>query len=122
MLTRPFGISITAVLILIASGVILIIGIYSLAASVLAKDLGFSFVSMMLGGWGTATGVGILLLRRWARLSILMFSVTITSWAFLAAPIILFYPIPTPTDVPEAATAAVMSVLPVLVALLLAFA
>jgi hypothetical protein len=119
---RSVGISITATLILLGSGCLLIIGIYSLVANVLAQDLRFSLITLLLGCWGIATGIGVLLRQRWARLSILASSVAIASWALLAAPTILFYPIATPTDVPEEAIRFAMSVFPSLFALVLAFA
>ena len=77
---------------------------------------------MALGCWGIASGVGMLLLRRWARFSTLVFSVATASWVLLAAPAFLFFPIPIPPDIPEEAIAAVRSFLPVVFALLFAFA
>jgi hypothetical protein len=50
-----------------------------------------------------------------------VFSVAIVSWTLLAAPTILFYPIPGPTDIPEEAVASARSFLPVFVVLLVAF-
>ena len=112
----------TPALILIASGALLIIGLYSLTASAPGNDPVFSFVAMILGGGGIATGVGMLLLRRWARLTTLVVSIVIGSWAFLAAPVILYYPIRTSTNDPEEAIAFARGALPIFLALLLAFA
>jgi hypothetical protein len=121
VLTRSFGIAITAILVLMAAVAMLVIGVFSLSAGVLPKDLVFSSITMGLAGWGIATGIGMLRLQRWARLSMLVFSVGIASWTLLAAPTLLFYPLPTPTDLPEEAITVARSILPVLFVLLLAF-
>ena len=103
MLTRPIGISVTAVLVLVASVAMLVIGIYGLTPSAPAKDLSTSLVAMALGGAGIATGVGILRLQRWARLSLLVFSVAIASWILHAAPVAFMYPLSVPADIPPEA-------------------
>src|SRR5712691_9272492 len=114
MLGRSLGIFITAILVLIASVAMLIIGVFSLSTRALPKDLMLSFTTLVVAGCGIASGIGMLRLQRWARLSILVFSVAIASWTLLAAPIILFYPFPTPTDVPEEAMAFARTDLPFL--------
>lgn len=52
-----------------------------------------------LGTWGIVTGIGLLRLRNWARISIVVFSVVLAFGGLVSAPVILL--IPAPTKVPQ---------------------
>jgi hypothetical protein len=55
--------------------------------------------------WGLATSIGLFRLKRWARLSILVFSVLLALMSIFSAPILLLIPLPqTPGADPQAAT------------------
>jgi len=52
-----------------------------------------------LGTWGIVTGIGLLRLRNWARISIVVFSVLLAFGGLVSAPVILL--IPAPPNVPR---------------------
>lgn len=52
-----------------------------------------------LGTWGIVTGIGLLRLRNWARISIVVFSVLLALTGLASAPAILL--IPAPSNVPQ---------------------
>jgi hypothetical protein len=53
----------------------------------------------VLGTWGTVTGIGLLRLRNWARISIVVFGVLLAFAGLASAPAILL--IPAPPNVPQ---------------------
>jgi hypothetical protein len=58
-----------------------------------------------LGALGIATGIGVLRLRQWARISILVFAGIIAVMCFLAAVLMAFAPFPTPPNPTMSASA-----------------
>jgi len=83
---RSAGVTASAVIVFIGSTLVLLLGALSLLGVALASPsegqphffryIMWFFLALMFGGagWGIATGVGLLLLEDWGRISILIFS------------------------------------------------
>ncbi len=78
-------------------------------------------ISFGFGAWGIATGIGLFRFRRWARISVLIFSGLLL---FIAVPglVFLLIPIPTSPELSPGAMAAVDIVIAVFYFLLIAIA
>jgi hypothetical protein len=111
---RSVGVTVVAVLSLIGSLLTLLMGLLMALALALApsspaespmppvfmKAVLALVLVIYLGtaAWGIATSIGLLMLRNWARLSILVFSVLLTLMSVFSAPMVLFMPpFPTPS-------------------------
>jgi hypothetical protein len=108
---RSGGITACAVIVILGSALLLLIGGFGLLGIVVAPlregqphfmkyFMGF-FLALALGvaGWGIASGVGLLRLKEWARISILVFSGMLL---FMGFPGLLMIPfMPQPPDLPE---------------------
>lgn len=88
---RSGDVTVAAIILLVISGGMLLFVGYALLEAGLGRvdHEGAVVVAMIvvyvaaLGGWGTATGIGLLRLRPWARISIIVFSVLVIVGPFL---------------------------------------
>jgi hypothetical protein len=101
-LIRPARITWTAAVILFGSGLLLALGIF--AFSIPGADRTISVVAVVIGAWGVVTGVGLLGLWRWARISALIVGGLSAYVGFVLTPMILFIQIPVPPDLQEKMT------------------
>jgi hypothetical protein len=104
---RPAGVTISAVVVFIGSGLTLLSGVLMiLAFAVMASDstpaftrnAGLIMSVFMLGfaAWGIATGVNLLHLREWARISMIVFSGLLLVMAVPGLLMMIVMPLPTP--------------------------
>jgi hypothetical protein len=109
---RSAGITISAVLALVGSGfVLLLVGLVVLGLEIgaltqLPRKASYypAFAALFYGGlaaWGMATGVGLLKLREWARISLLVFAGLLAFGAIVAAVAFLFIPMPVSQNDPN---------------------
>jgi hypothetical protein len=98
---RSARLTAVAVLVLICSGIVLAAGIFALAAAVPGADRTVSILMAVAAVWGMTTAVGILLRRRWARISILTFSAFLALVGCNLAPFVLFMRLPIPPGATE---------------------
>ena len=113
-MNRSVGVTVTAVVVLLGSGLTLLAGVMMLFAS--SSDLPvpenqihflkyfMAFMALVLfaaGAWGIASGMGLMRLREWSRVSMLIFSALLV---FLCVPglvMFLFMPFPPPGTAPS---------------------
>ncbi len=105
---RPAGVTIAAVVVFIGSGLTLLsAGFMIFASSVMpvaesapafTRDAGLIMSVLMLGlaGWGIATGINLLQLREWARISMIVFSGLLLVMAVPGLLMMLVMPLPIP--------------------------
>ena len=104
---RPAGVTISAVVVFIGSGLTLLSGVLMiLAFAVMPSDstpaftrnAGLIMSVFMLGfaAWGIATGVNLLHLREWARMSMIVFSGLLLVMAVPGLLMMIVMPLPTP--------------------------
>jgi hypothetical protein len=110
---RSAGITITAVLAFIGSAIALFAAALMALTFTIAIPNGklphgfgyiaiFSVLVMVLTAvWGIASGVGLLKLREWSRISVLVFSVLLLMAAFPGCLIFLFAKLPVPANSPD---------------------
>jgi hypothetical protein len=116
-MNRSVGVTVIAVLALLGSGLTLLMGILMAVVMAVAPVptqpefpaspaflkvmlLAASLVYVLPAVWGILTGIGLLRLKNWARISIIVFSVLLTlmgGFTALTALLIPFFPIPTGT-------------------------
>jgi hypothetical protein len=111
-MARSVGITASAVVVLIGSALTILFGAVAVLASfalnlrpmpsgvphlgyVMLFEAAFAFG---LGGWGIATGVGVIRTKEWARISIIVFAALLTLFSLLPALIFAFIPLPIPND------------------------
>ena len=109
---KPFGVTASAIVALLGS--LLMLGLCVVLCLVLVLSpgrgpmppetklgmvLGLGIFGF-LGAWGTATAIGLLRLRNWGRVSILIFATLLALTGVVAAPAILLIPAP-PTAPPN---------------------
>jgi len=109
---RSTGVTVSAILVFLGSGLTLIFGgLVSLALLLMRKTapqpplmryiLAFSIVVYLaFGVWGIASGIGLLRLRQWGRISVLVFSGILLFFAVPTLIIVPFMPMPEPPDSP----------------------
>lgn len=133
---RSAGVTISAVIVFVGCGLVLLqaLGTAFGAAMLTQMRQEPSFLAPILiieiiflaglAGWGIATGVGLIRLRNWARISMLVFSVLLVFMTLLPAILFLFLPLPAPPDAKDPEMAArIMTMMRVaIVGLELAFA
>lgn len=110
---RSPGVTVCAVVVILASAVVLLFGVLGGFGIAVApareaqphfmKFFMWVFVALTFGaaGWGIATGAGLLQLKPWARISILLFSGLLL---FVSVPALLmspFMPLQQPPDLPD---------------------
>jgi hypothetical protein len=95
---RSFGVTFSAVIVLLGSGLTVLFSALAALGPVLgpasshrqnlppAAGLMLAFIYLLFAGWGIATGVGLIQLRRWARISLLVFNALLL---FISIPTIL---------------------------------
>src|ERR1700760_5058873 len=96
--SRPTGITIAAIINLIGSAFVALLGLVSLfglvaqvavqpaqPAAVRVMQLIGVVVFLALSAWGVSTGIGLIRLRNWARISQLIFSVLLLFAGFTGA-------------------------------------
>jgi hypothetical protein len=101
---RSVGVTISAVIVLVGSGLTLLyaafVALASLALTTFQRDqqflgvfaaVGFLFL-VGFGAWGIATGVGLIQLREWARISILIFSALLVFGTLMSAVVTALLP------------------------------
>ena len=112
MMKRSAGVTVIAILVLLGSALTLLLGVVVLIAMLVAPTPGLeklpgpsflpkvilAFVSLMYlvpAGIGIASGVGLLRLKNWARISTIVFSVVVVCISIFPAVLTLFMPFPT---------------------------
>lgn len=112
MIKRSPGVTAIAILVLLGSALTLLLGVVVLIAMLVASATGIEklpgpsflprillvFVSLMYlvpAGIGIASGVGLLHLKNWARISMIVFSVVLICISVFPAALIPFMPFPT---------------------------
>jgi hypothetical protein len=121
---RSAGVTISAVIVFIGCAFTLpCAGLMVLGAVAVGQDarqpefvqyaaMAVCVVLVLMEAWGIATGVGLIHLREWARISMLVFGGLLALFMGLPAIIFLFVPLPTPANVPDPEQAArVMSMI-----------
>src|SRR5271156_5464476 len=104
---RPASVTIAAVVIFVGSGLALLAAAFMLLGFAVmpagnmpafTRDAGVAMSLFMLGvgGWGIATGVSLLQLREWARISMIVFSGLLLVMAVPGLLMMLVMPLPTP--------------------------
>jgi hypothetical protein len=113
---RPAGITIAAILNLIGSaflGLLGLVSLFGLVAQVAVQPPEPGAIRVMqfigvvlflaLSAWGVTTGIGLLRLRNWARISQLVFAALMLFGGISGALTIPFLPFPTPPNDPDPA-------------------
>lgn len=143
-MSRSVGVYITAVLVLAGSVLCLLSGLFQLLAAFFqttvpptaatpnfpAPTVHFlryalffaAAMSFAFGGWGVATGIGLFGFRRWARISMLIFSGFLLLISLPGLALFLFVPLPVPPEAPAQMMVAVRVVIAVFYGLLIAIA
>lgn len=115
MMKRSAGVTISAVAVLFGCGVALVstalmaLGLAEMAATGAAAQLPKSFgailvfIMLAMAAWGIATGINLLHLREWSRISMLVFSGLLLVIALPGIIMMLFVPFPTQANVPDPA-------------------
>ena len=111
---RSIGVTISAVVVFIGSAFTLLAAGLMVVGAEVASHADFTqpafvpyvvFVSaaflLALAAWGMATGVGLLQLRPWARVSILVFSAMLAIFMIIPATLMLFVPLQVPNNVQD---------------------
>jgi hypothetical protein len=105
---RPAGVTIAAVVVFIGSGLKLLLGTLMIlvfavipatdSTPAFTRAAGLIIAIFMLGlaGWGIATGMNLLQLREWARISMIVFSGLLLVIAVPGLLMMLVMPLPTP--------------------------
>lgn len=100
---RLVSVTITGILVLIGSAFILAVGILDGVVMLTTREqlrepsmkIGAIFAIIFLvipSAWGIATGIGLLRLKRWARISILVFSSLLVVMAAFGIPVLMMIP------------------------------
>lgn len=111
-MSRPVGITIAAVVAIVGGGASLLMGVLALAGTLMvdrttnaSPELFGMIVGVVLlvgaGTWGIATALGLLFLRRWARISILVFGGLLAFSGASAALFVFLIDIPIPARASE---------------------
>jgi hypothetical protein len=110
---RSVGITVSAVVVFIGSafavlcGVVMVLGSTFLSNSSRAPKVPahFGYVLVIeavvffgLGGWGIASGVGLIHTKQWARVSMLVFATMLAFFSIMSAVVIAVIPLPNSTD------------------------
>jgi len=113
-MNRSVGVTVTAVIVLFGSGLTLLAGVMMLFAS--SSDLPIPenqvhflkyfmvFLALVLfaaAAWGIASGTGLMRLREWARISMLVFSALLLFVCIPGLLMFLFMPFPPPGTTPS---------------------
>jgi hypothetical protein len=120
---RSVGVTISAVIVFVGCGLTLLQAIATGFSSFMLGQLReqpaflgpilvFQIIFLLgLSGWGIATGVGLIRLRNWARISMLVFSALLAILTLLPAIVFLIVQLPVPTNAADAElTARIMNI------------
>lgn len=111
-MARSVGITASAVAVLIGSALTLLFGAVAMLGSFVMNlrpmpnappHLGYVIIAEAafafgLGGWGVASGVGLIRMKEWARISMVVFAAFLLLCTFPAAVIMAFIPLPLSRD------------------------
>ena len=111
-MARSGGITFSAVVVFLGSACMALLGVSATIGNIMMARLGgplgtHSFIVLLafdvliilgLAGWGIATGVGLIRLRRWARISLLIFSGLLAAISTLAGIGMALIPFPQPVQ------------------------
>lgn len=107
---RSVGVTLSAILVLLGSALTLLLGVGVTAVGLMPTDPRLSALrplflveAVILGGaavLGIATGVDLFRLRRWARISLLVFAAFLCLMGLTAGGMMLVVPIPAPASAP----------------------
>jgi hypothetical protein len=110
---RSAGITVSAVVAIIGSGFTILLGAMMLLGSALISksgpaanvpvDVGAvliveAAIIWAFGAWGLAAGIGLIYLKRWARISILVFAAILVFFTLPAGLVMAFVPLPKSND------------------------
>lgn len=110
---RSTGVTVSAILVFIGSGLTLIFGAFTVVALFFlpqqpSQPPFFRYILLFVvamylafGIWGIASGVGLLRVRQWARISMLVFSGMLLVFTLPVLLIVPFMPMPQPEGVPN---------------------
>lgn len=113
-MTRSTGITVSAVVVIIGSIFTLLCGMLILLGSIFTfnssrsadapVNLGYilvieAVITFAFGGWGLASGIGLLKAKQWARISTLVYAAILVFISLPAAAVMAFVPIPNPPSV-----------------------
>jgi hypothetical protein len=114
---RPAGITIGAVLVFVGSAITLFAGALMALSFVIATPNGnlphgFLYIATFLvlgtvafGAWGIASGVGLLKLREWSRISVIVFSILLLALSIPGFLMMFLVKLPVPASTPDPQTA-----------------
>jgi len=109
---RSAGVTISAVVVILGSALTILFGAAMMVSFLALPRIGHAanlpaFVGYFVaieavmflgfGGWGIASGIGLINLRQWARISVLVFAVILVGISFPAAVVMSFIPLPKTT-------------------------
>ena len=107
---RSIGVTVAAVIVMLGSVATLVAGLLIAAVGLMAPDPRMSFLRPLLfveavifgavAVLGIATGVDLFRLRRWARISVLVFAAFLCVMGFTAGFVMLVMPFPAPVRAP----------------------
>lgn len=103
---RSFGVTFSAVVVFLGSGLTVLFGALAALGPFLgqasnrpqnlppAVGLMLAFIYLLFAGWGIASGVGLIQLRRWARISMLVFNALLLCISIPTILVMLVIPLP----------------------------
>jgi len=110
---RSVGVIISAIIVFIGCAFTILFGAFAIFGALIGSKLGRvpnapphfqtlilveAIVFLALGGWGIASGIGILNSKEWARISMIVFSVLLVFCFLPSALLMAFIPLPVPND------------------------
>ncbi len=113
---RPAGVTIGAVLVFVGSAITLFAGALMALSFIIATPNGnlphgFIYIAISLvlgavafGAWGIASGVGLLNLREWSRISVIVFSLLLLALSVPAFVMMFLVKLPVPASSPDPQT------------------
>ena len=116
-MARSIGVTISAIVVFIGSGFTLLSGAMMVLGAVVVQRLGQTQTPKLpanlayfvvaeavfilgFGGWGIATGVGLIVTKQWARICMLVFAVLLVLFSLPATLVMAFIPLPN-TSAPD---------------------
>jgi uncharacterized membrane protein len=107
---RSAGVTTSAVIVFIGSAfsilcgaMMVLVSVFSMYSSREAESAGFNLhyilaieavIAFGFGGWGLATGIGLIKTKQWARISLLVYAAILVFFSLPAAVIMAFIPLP----------------------------
>ena len=112
-MNRSTGVTVSAVVVFIGSAFTLLSGAFSMLAFVAVRNItaqpafvryfmvGMAMLEVAFAIWGILSGIGLLLLREWARISMVVFAVLLLLFTLPGLLFIPLLPLGPPGNVPE---------------------